>query len=177
MPLQEMFKTRETLLWNHFYSWGQCLWIVKILLVCGDIILWVIGLLHYINTWQFTTLVNIREDVNLWVRVAHKIHEHWSQIKMIPQYILPYFAIISPWKSTWPFIWTHLNLLLLMILISARAHWFWESYQCIFTLCLHYFLPFEKVWSSSDLEKVKNCEKFSWDRHLVHRNAHLSQKG
>ena len=55
-----MFKTRETLLWNYFYSWGT------MLMDCQNFAgLWehnfvVIGLLHY-NTGQFTTLVNVGE--------------------------------------------------------------------------------------------------------------------
>ena len=60
-----MFKTLETLLWNYFYSWGT------MLMDCQNFAgLWehnfvVIGLLHY-NTGQFTTLVNVREDVYFW---------------------------------------------------------------------------------------------------------------
>ena len=33
----------------------QCSWIVRILLVCVDVILWVTGLLHNYNTGQFIT--------------------------------------------------------------------------------------------------------------------------
>ena len=50
----------------------QCLWIVKSLLVLGDVISWVTGLLHY-NARQFITLLNVCKDVNLWVSVAHEI--------------------------------------------------------------------------------------------------------
>ena len=35
------------------------------------------GLLHY-NARQFITLINIRWDVNSWVRVTDEIHEHLS---------------------------------------------------------------------------------------------------
>ena len=58
----------------------QCLWIVKILLVLarGDVISWVIGLLHYNYTGQFITLLNVRRDVNSWVRVTPEILEHRS---------------------------------------------------------------------------------------------------
>ena len=30
------------LLWIHFYSWGQCSLVVKIFVVCGDVILLVV---------------------------------------------------------------------------------------------------------------------------------------
>ena len=40
-----------------------------------DVIFWVIGLKHY-NAGQFITLLNIRGDVNSWVRENQKIHEH-----------------------------------------------------------------------------------------------------
>ena len=49
----------------------------NLLLVCWDIILWVIGLLHYYLR-QFITLLYIRGEVNSCVRVNHKIHHHWS---------------------------------------------------------------------------------------------------
>ena len=56
------------ILWNHSYSWGgQCSWFVKILLVHGDIILWVM---------QNNLL--LCGDENLWARVTHEIHIHWS---------------------------------------------------------------------------------------------------
>jgi hypothetical protein len=28
-------------LWNHFNTWGQCMWVTKILLFSGDFISWV----------------------------------------------------------------------------------------------------------------------------------------
>ena len=48
---------------------SQCLWIVKILLVRGDVISWVTGLRHY-NLRPFITSLNVRGDINLWVRAA-----------------------------------------------------------------------------------------------------------
>ena len=48
---------------------------IKILLVCGDVISLVTGLLHY-NARQFITLLNVYGDVSLWVHLIHKIH--WS---------------------------------------------------------------------------------------------------
>ena len=56
---------------NHSYSLG----IIKILLVRGKVISWVTGLLHY-NARQFITLLNVHGDINSWVGVTHKIHEH-----------------------------------------------------------------------------------------------------
>ena len=58
-------------LWNHSYSLG----IIKILLVQGDVISWVTGLLHF-SARQFMTLLNVCGDINSWVSVTHKIHEH-----------------------------------------------------------------------------------------------------
>ena len=56
---------------------GRCSWIVKILLICGNVILLVIGLLHC-NTGQIITLSNVRWDVNLWVGFTHEILKHQS---------------------------------------------------------------------------------------------------
>ena len=53
------------------------MWIVKTLLICGDVILWVIDFLHY-NKGQFITLSNVYGDVNSWVGFTHKILEHQS---------------------------------------------------------------------------------------------------
>ena len=47
--------------------WGQCSWICWLR---GDVISWVTGLLHY-NARQFITLLNIRWDVNSWVRARN----------------------------------------------------------------------------------------------------------
>ena len=46
---------------------------------CGDVIWRLTDLLHY-NYYarQFITLLNVGGDFNSWVRVTHKIHEHWS---------------------------------------------------------------------------------------------------
>ena len=49
--------------WNHTYSWGQCSWILKILLVRGDVISWATGLLHY-YVREFSTLLNVIGDAN-----------------------------------------------------------------------------------------------------------------
>ena len=66
---------------DHFYSYDS--WKVKILLVGGDVISWITGLLHY-NTRQFISLLNICGDINSWVRVSHEIpNEH---AMMNPQY-------------------------------------------------------------------------------------------
>ena len=54
---------------------SQCLWIIKILLVRWDLISWV---LVYVIKHNLYTLVSIRGDVNLWVRVTHEINEHRS---------------------------------------------------------------------------------------------------
>ena len=48
----------------------SCLWIIKNVLVCWDIILWVTGLLYYNGRW-FITMLNVRWDINSWVRVTH----------------------------------------------------------------------------------------------------------
>ena len=56
---------------------GRCLWIVKILLICGNVISWVIGLLHC-NTGQIITLSNVRGDLNLWVGFTNEILEPQS---------------------------------------------------------------------------------------------------
>ena len=79
---------------------GQYSWIVKTLLVRGDVNSWVTGLLHYnarqfstlldvhgdVNSWvtgllhynagQFITLLNVHGDVNSWVNVTHVFLEH-----------------------------------------------------------------------------------------------------
>ena len=67
-----------TILWNHTYSLGPMF--VDILLVSGDIISWVTGLMQY-NAGKFITWLNVHGDVNLWVRVTHEIHEHQSPMK------------------------------------------------------------------------------------------------
>ena len=90
------------------FKGGSNSWIGKILLVWGDFISWVTGLMNY-NARQFITLIsNVRGDINLWVRVAYKIHEHWSpRTMMIPQYLLAYtnagftlFSFISSSTTT-----------------------------------------------------------------------------
>ena len=53
----------------------QCLWIIKIKLVRGDVILFVTGLRHY-NARQFIISLNVLGDVNLWVRMTDEMHEH-----------------------------------------------------------------------------------------------------
>ena len=53
------------------------MWIVKVLLVHRDVISWVTGLRQY-NARQFITSLNICGDINWWVRVTYKIHEHPS---------------------------------------------------------------------------------------------------
>ena len=63
------------MLWNHTYSWGQCSWISKILLVRGEVISWLTGLWHY-NARKFISSLNVRWDVNLWVRVTHEIYDY-----------------------------------------------------------------------------------------------------
>ena len=55
-----------TVLWNHSFRVGHCLWIVKTLLVHGDGLSWVTGLLHY-NSKPFITLLNVPWEVNKWV--------------------------------------------------------------------------------------------------------------
>ena len=45
----------------------QCLWIIKIKLVRGDVISWVTGLRHY-NASQLITSLNVRGEVNSWVK-------------------------------------------------------------------------------------------------------------
>ena len=52
----------------------QCLWIIKIKLVRGDVISWVIGLRHY-NASQLITSLNVRGDVNSWVRMTDEMHQ------------------------------------------------------------------------------------------------------
>ena len=52
---------------------GQCLWIFKILLVCGNKISWGTGLLQY-NSRQFISLLNVHGDINYWAKVTHEIH-------------------------------------------------------------------------------------------------------
>lgn len=52
------------------FQWS---WIVKSLLVRGDGISWVTGLLQY-NAGQFITLLNVRSDV----KETHEIRKHWS---------------------------------------------------------------------------------------------------
>ena len=43
---------------------------------------WVIGFLHN-NARQFITLFNLHGDVNSWVRVTNKIHEHQPTINKV----------------------------------------------------------------------------------------------
>ena len=96
---------------DHFYSYDS--WKVKILLVGGDVISWITGLLHY-NTRQFISLLNICGDMNSWIRVSHGIHELWSPILWaIQQYcgfiiaclkhpmMNPQYCWISRLKFTW----------------------------------------------------------------------------
>ena len=45
------------------------------LMVRGNIILWVTGLLHY-NRRQFIILFNVLKDLNTWVRITNEIIEH-----------------------------------------------------------------------------------------------------
>ena len=66
-----------SLLWNHLYFLCQYMWIIKILLVCLDVFLWVTGLLQY-NVRQFLTLPCVCGDVNVWVGITFDIHELWS---------------------------------------------------------------------------------------------------
>ena len=60
-----------TILWNHSFRVGHCLWIVKTLLVSGDVLSWVTGLLHC-NARPFITLLNIPWEVNKWVSIPMK---------------------------------------------------------------------------------------------------------
>ena len=53
----------------------QCLLIIKIKLVRGDVISWVTGLRHY-NASQLIISLNVLGDVNLWVRMTDEMHEH-----------------------------------------------------------------------------------------------------
>ena len=50
---------------------GQCSWIVKVLLVRGDVIPWETGLFHY-NKIHFIIFLNIRNDVKSWVKLTHE---------------------------------------------------------------------------------------------------------
>ena len=62
---------------SFFFQRRQRSWLIKILLVPWDVILWVTGLLHYNARW-FITFLDVRWDVCLWLRVTHEIHQHWS---------------------------------------------------------------------------------------------------
>ena len=63
---------------NHFHSWGvNVLGIIKILLVCCDVISLVIGSLYYNVRW-FISLLCVHGDVNILLRVKHEICEYWS---------------------------------------------------------------------------------------------------
>lgn len=53
---------------------GPMFVVIKTFWFRGGVILWVSGLRDY-NARQFTTLFNVHENVNLWVRVTYKIHE------------------------------------------------------------------------------------------------------
>ena len=58
----------------------SCLFVdCQTLLVRGDVISRVTGLLHY-KTWQSITLLNVyaHGDINSWVSVTNEIQEHWS---------------------------------------------------------------------------------------------------
>jgi hypothetical protein len=112
------------------------------------------------------------------------------------------FVIISPLKSTWPFIWTNENpLYLKMICIKFDWNWparsgedFFKNFQCIFTLLL---LPLGKgvplhlnnlefpplkddlcqVWSKLTQwfwRRIRKCKSLQTDGQWAIRNAHLS---
>ena len=57
---------------------GQCSFIVKILLVREDVIsrvnAW--SVIPYYNARHIITLLNVRGDVNSWVKGTYEIHEH-----------------------------------------------------------------------------------------------------
>ena len=66
--------------WNHFKSW-----IVKICLVCEDVISFEIDLLHY-NARQSITLLKVHGDVISWLRVTRESTNIGPpQALMIPQ--------------------------------------------------------------------------------------------
>ena len=67
------------LLWIIFICWGKCSWIIKLLLVWGDIILWVTGLMHC-NVWLFVSLLYARWD---------KIHGKCKVYPPSPQTFIP----------------------------------------------------------------------------------------
>ena len=68
---------------------------IKILLVCGDVISLVTGLLHY-NARQFITLLNVYGDVSLWVHLIHKIH--WSPSNNDDSTKVVLFLYTLPWS-------------------------------------------------------------------------------
>ena len=71
-----------------------------------------------------------------------------------PQFYI--FVIISPWKRTWPFIWTNLNFLHSRIMCT-KFDWIWaadtgkEDFKKKFSLFLlfRYYLPLEKGYPRS----------------------------
>ena len=68
----------QSILWNHFNSWGHFSWIIsKILLLHGDMISWgarFIFIKHVILIHNiFLTKL---WDANLWARVTYEICEH-----------------------------------------------------------------------------------------------------
>lgn len=69
----------DLLLWNHLNSWGvgQFSWIVVILLICGDLFLWMLPFLVSVRNLTHLKFVFI-EDVNSWGRTNLEYHENWA---------------------------------------------------------------------------------------------------